>query len=202
MKRIILFHGGPGSGKSTHAQNLSQIKGYPVLDTSLVLNKWLDGKEEITIDGHTWSASEQKKLKDSGTLCDWHLVCAIMQEEIKHYLSCNSGVILCGFPRTCEQAQVFGQFVLEENLLEDIVIISMDLDQETRKQRILVNRKQEENRVDDTLEIFERREETYQKEQSCLATCLVLNQADKISIVPSGTTQETSQAIIAALANF
>jgi len=200
LKEILIFDGGPGSGKSTHAKNIAKETGYVLLEASSILDEWLGSNHKyIFLDDQIWSVQEQKNLKNSGNLCDWHFVCAIMQEEINDARSHGKGIIISGFPRTEEQSRVFGQYILDEQLIDLVAIISLDLDKEIRRQRVLNIRKIQENRIDDTPETFNHREEIYQKERRCLTGNFVLNQTAKITIVPYGTIQETTQEILQAL---
>ncbi len=127
-KKIILFIGGPGSGKSTQGEILSKKFSIPHLSTGNILRNMMDNKKKY-----------QKNILDSvnhslngGNLLQDDLVNQVMSDACMDK-NCKYGFILDGYPRTVKQAMYF----LEKYSGSDIFIFVFDVLYDVVKKRIL-----------------------------------------------------------------
>ena len=98
---MILF-GSPGSGKGTQARLLQSFLRGPHISTGDMLRSHIQLGDRI---GH-----ESERLIKSGRLVPDELVNDLIRERLQH-LDCRSGIILDGYPRTTNQAEVLLGFL-------------------------------------------------------------------------------------------
>ncbi len=92
--RVILL-GGPGSGKGTQAQFITEKFGIPQISTGDMLR--------AAVREGTPLGLEAKKVMEAGQLVSDHIILGLIKERILHD-DCQNGYLLDGFPRTIAQA--------------------------------------------------------------------------------------------------
>ena len=93
MRAILL--GGPGSGKGTQAQFITEKFGVPQISTGDMLR--------AAVRAGTPLGLEAKKTMDAGQLVSDATILGLIQERIQAG-DCENGFLLDGFPRTVAQA--------------------------------------------------------------------------------------------------
>jgi adenylate kinase len=103
--RIILL-GGPGSGKGTQAQFITEKYSIPQISTGDMLR--------AAVRAGTVLGVEAKKVMDAGGLVSDEIILGLIKERITQE-DCKNGFLLDGFPRTIAQA-------------EDLQVMGVELD--------------------------------------------------------------------------
>lgn len=98
----IIFLGPPGSGKGTHAQQISEAMGIPRLSTGDMLRENMKSGTTLGL--------EAKRYVESGQLVPDALVIEMLKERLTQD-DCAQGVIFDGFPRTQPQAEALEEVV-------------------------------------------------------------------------------------------
>ncbi|MDH5360138.1 MAG: adenylate kinase [Gammaproteobacteria bacterium] len=94
MKVILL--GGPGAGKGTQAQYITEKFGIPQISTGDMLR--------AAVKAGTPLGLEAKKIMDAGGLVSDDIILGLVDERLKE-ADCAKGYLLDGFPRTIPQAE-------------------------------------------------------------------------------------------------
>ncbi|MDH5183574.1 MAG: adenylate kinase [Gammaproteobacteria bacterium] len=94
MKLILL--GGPGAGKGTQAQYITEKFGIPQISTGDMLR--------AAVKAGTPLGLEAKKIMDAGGLVSDEIILGLVDERLKE-ADCAKGYLLDGFPRTIPQAE-------------------------------------------------------------------------------------------------
>jgi len=94
MKVILL--GGPGAGKGTQAQYITEKFGIPQISTGDMLR--------AAVKAGTPLGLEAKKIMDAGGLVSDEIILGLVDERLKE-ADCAKGYLLDGFPRTIPQAE-------------------------------------------------------------------------------------------------
>ena len=107
--RIILL-GGPGSGKGTQAQFITEKYSIPQISTGDMLRAAVRAGTALGI--------EAKKVMDAGGLVSDDIILGLIKERITQD-DCKNGFLLDGFPRTIAQAEGLATMGVElDNVLE------------------------------------------------------------------------------------
>jgi adenylate kinase len=93
--RIILL-GGPGAGKGTQAQYITERYGIPQISTGDMLRAHVKAGTELGM--------AAKKIMDEGGLVSDDIIIGMVKERIKED-DCKNGYLFDGFPRTIPQAE-------------------------------------------------------------------------------------------------
>ena len=146
MLRLIML-GGPGSGKGTQAQNLSQQFNLPIISTGNILRQAIKTEDDLGI--------KAKKYLEKGELVpDKMMIEFIKRRLLKEDVA--EGWILEGYPRTAFQAEEL-DFLLEDKLGNKVdYAIYLVVSQQTMIQRSLAR-----GQVDDQPDIIEKRIELF-----------------------------------------
>jgi len=118
--RIILL-GGPGSGKGTQSQFITEKFGIPQISTGDMLRAAVKAGSPLGI--------EAKKIMDTGGLVSDDLILGIIQERLSEN-DCANGFLLDGFPRTIPQANGLANMGIE---IDHVVEIAVDDEEIVRR---------------------------------------------------------------------
>jgi adenylate kinase len=117
---LILF-GAPGVGKGTQAKILSSKLNIPHISTGDILREAVKAQTVLGI--------KAQKIMSTGELVSDEIMIGIIKEVLTDS-KCNKGFLLDGFPRTLAQATAFDELLKELNLLDKILLISLDTNEE------------------------------------------------------------------------
>ncbi len=118
MKIILL--GGPGAGKGTQAQYITEKYGIPQISTGDMLRAAVKAGTPLGI--------EAKKIMDAGGLVSDDIILGLIKERIAQD-DCKNGFLLDGFPRTIPQAEA----LKELTDIDAVVEIDVDDDEIIRR---------------------------------------------------------------------
>ena len=123
----IVMLGGPGAGKGTISDILVKELNIPHVSTGDMLREEIKKETELGL--------EVKKIIDEGKLVSTEIVTKLLENKLGSS-DCENGVILDGYPRTKEQAEIL------DNVLEALgkkvdVAINIDVSDEIIIDRIL-----------------------------------------------------------------
>lgn len=118
--RIILL-GGPGSGKGTQSQFITEKFGIPQISTGDMLRAAVKACTPLGI--------EAKKIMDAGGLVSDDLILGLVQERLAQD-DCANGFLLDGFPRTIPQATGLENMGIE---VDHVVEIAVDDEEIVRR---------------------------------------------------------------------
>ena len=118
MKSIaLILLGPPGSGKCTVAKSLSAHFAIPHVSTGYILRENVKAGTEL--------GKEVKAVMDAGKLVSDQLVNRVVEDRLGR-ADCAQGVILDGYPRTIEQAQVLEGVLVNRSLETVILYLTVD----------------------------------------------------------------------------
>jgi len=118
--RIILL-GGPGSGKGTQSQFITEKFGIPQISTGDMLRAAVKAGTPLGI--------EAKKVMDAGGLVSDDIILGLIQERLAED-DCAKGFLLDGFPRTVPQANGLAKMGVE---IDHVVEIAVDDEEIVRR---------------------------------------------------------------------
>jgi adenylate kinase len=153
----ILLLGPQGSGKGTQAKRITAEYDLPHVATGDMLRRAM-------ADG-TPLGRRVKPIYDSGGLVPDDLMVDLIRDRLAED-DAQDGFVLDGFPRTMGQAEALDAMLREIGRGLDLVL-ELQIDDDSARARML-GRAAEENRVDDTPEVIQRRLETYHRETAPL----------------------------------
>jgi len=145
MFNLILF-GPPGAGKGTQAIKIAEKFGWKHVSTGDILRS--------EVNQGTVLGLKVKSVMEAGHLVSDELLIEIM-ESVFVKNSTVKGFVLDGFPRTLKQAQELDGML---NRLGHAVtmVLALEVNEEELVKRLL-NRAQEQGRLDDTEEVVKNR---------------------------------------------
>lgn len=112
MKNIILI-APQAAGKGTQAAYISEYYHIPHISTGDLLRAAMnDGTE---------TAKEIKRLLDQGLFVPQEIISRILEERLQKE-DCQNGYILDGYPRNMQQANLYDEYLKENNQIIDYVI--------------------------------------------------------------------------------
>ncbi len=141
--------GPPGAGKGTQAKIISRSLEIPHLSTGDILRSKINQEDELAL--------TLKNIISSGKLVSDDILNKIVSEKL--IINNKKGFILDGYPRTMLQSQFLNNF-LKSNNLNINFIISLEIDYDVLKNRI-IKRSKEEDREDDNLDVIMTRYNEY-----------------------------------------
>jgi len=118
--RIILL-GGPGSGKGTQSQFITEKFGIPQISTGDMLRAAVKAGTPLGV--------EAKKVMDAGGLVSDDIILGLIQERLAED-DCANGFLLDGFPRTVPQANGLAKMGVE---IDHVVEIAVDDEEIVRR---------------------------------------------------------------------
>lgn len=99
--RIVLL-GAPGAGKGTQARRLSRAYGAPQISTGDIFRDHLNRRTEL--------GRQVAEYINAGRLAPDELTWAVVKSRIEEP-DCAKGYVLDGFPRSLNQAELFGEYL-------------------------------------------------------------------------------------------
>lgn len=147
IKTMIVVLGAPASGKGTQSEILSKSLNLKLVCMSSLIKKEI--KEDKKLYNH---------IMNKGNLLKDEKVEEILEKEIKSF---KKSFILDGYPRTYSQA-LFLQKLLKIYRFR-LVILNIEVGKSFLEKRIL-SRAKIENRLDDTIKIFEKRYDIFNED--------------------------------------
>jgi adenylate kinase len=106
--------GGPGAGKGTQANFLTQHYGIPQISTGDMLRAQVQAGTELGL--------AAKQVMDNGGLVSDDIIIAMVKERVAQP-DCQSGYLFDGFPRTIPQAEALSEAAIP---LDAVVEIAVD----------------------------------------------------------------------------
>ncbi len=100
MKKVIIIFGAPGSGKGTQADLLSKNFGFYHFDSGKYIEQVINDPEKLK----NKTVQREKKLFDSGVLCDPSWILQIVKEKSKELAKAGINIVFSGSPRTLFEA--------------------------------------------------------------------------------------------------
>ncbi|OGY08495.1 MAG: hypothetical protein A2700_02675 [Candidatus Blackburnbacteria bacterium RIFCSPHIGHO2_01_FULL_44_64] len=140
--QIFLVMGPPGTGKTTQAQTLAQNLGSPHLNTGDLLYYAAQGNDP--------AAQDIKKAMEKGEMVDEKITEQLVEKYLYEHEN-SEHIVVDGFPRTLEQAQMI-KFPITK-------IFYLKVGDVTVKERL-----SKRERHDDTPELIEKRLKVYHEE--------------------------------------
>ena len=119
MQAILL--GGPGSGKGTQAQFITEKFGIPQISTGDMLRAAVREGSALGL--------EAKKVMDAGQLVSDQIILGLIKERIIAE-DCSQGFLLDGFPRTIAQADGLAAMGVD---IDHVLEIAVDDDEIVRR---------------------------------------------------------------------
>lgn len=101
---LLVLLGGPGAGKGTQAERLSETLGIPQVSTGDLFREKLKSETELGL--------LAKGYMEQGELVPDEVTVAMVRERLSRS-DCAKGAILDGFPRTVAQAEALGSLLDE-----------------------------------------------------------------------------------------
>ncbi len=118
--RIILL-GGPGSGKGTQSQFITEKLGIPQISTGDMLRAAVKAGSPLGV--------EAKKIMEAGGLVSDDIILGLIQERLSSD-DCSKGFLLDGFPRTVPQANGLAAMGID---IDNVIEISVDDEEIVRR---------------------------------------------------------------------
>ena len=125
--RIILL-GGPGSGKGTQSQFITEKFGIPQISTGDMLRAAVKAQTPLGI--------EAKKIMDAGGLVSDDIILGLIQDRLAQD-DCAKGFLLDGFPRTSPQATGLADMGIEVDHVIEIAVDDEEIVRHTGRTRSL-----------------------------------------------------------------
>ena len=148
---IVIF-GPPGAGKGTQSKFIANKFNLYQLSTGDLLREEIKNKTKL--------GSEISSIINSGELVSDKIVGNLIEKFISNKIYKNK-IIFDGYPRTLLQAETLDK-LLKKYEQKINVVLKLSVSLSTVKKRIL-ERKNQENRTDDSEEIAIKRYENYEK---------------------------------------
>lgn len=153
MLNIVLF-GPPGSGKGTQAAKLVERYGLIHLSTGDIFRANIKGETEL--------GKLAKSYMDKGQLVPDEVTIGMLKSEADKHSS-PKGFIFDGFPRTIFQAESLEKYLAGRNTSISMML-SLEVDEEELKKRLLLRGKDSGRADDQNPEIIQNRINVYHRD--------------------------------------
>ena len=124
--KIIIFLGGPGSGKGTQAEKLAHATNYAHISTGELFRTHLKNETEI--------GKKVKEYMNQAVLVPDEIVMEMLKNRLQEP-ACIQGAVLDGVPRTMPQAQSLDKIATELNS-EISAVLHIHLSTESMLKRV------------------------------------------------------------------
>lgn len=152
MKYYIIF-GPPGAGKGTQAKMMVDKFNYYHISTGELLRREIKNGTDL--------GKLAASYINNGDYVDDQIVMSMIKEEIQNHPEVE-GFIFDGFPRTIEQAAFLDEMLKDMNK-EVTSVISIKVDDDHVKHRIMHRAELEGRKDDEDVNVIEKRITTYHK---------------------------------------
>lgn len=142
--------GAPGSGKGTQTELLASKLGYEYFSTGALSREYALQDNDF--------GRKVKAIIDAGEILPIEIIVEIFTKKFES-ITDKSGVILDGYPRTVEQAQLLEQLIQKYNI-KDLKVLFLEVDKNKLLDRI-AKRAAVANRADDDPSAVEKRFDEY-----------------------------------------
>ncbi len=184
---IVLF-GPPGAGKGTQSEHLIERYGLKHLSTGDMLRGEISAATELGL--------KAKVLMDAGDLVPDEIVIGMIENQLKANTTAP-GFIFDGFPRTKAQAEALDN-LLKAHATAIRSMLALEVDDEELVKRLLARGK-DSGRADDQDEaVIRNRISTYEEKTAPLKD-YYSSQSKFIAVPGTGTIEEISQRLCAAI---
>jgi len=150
LQKIIVFMGAPGSGKGTQTKLLAKRLGYAYFSTGELSREYAKQDTEL---GH-----RIKDLIDNGIILPIDIIRQIFIKKFES-LTDAPGIILDGYPRTIEQAELLKDIMAEKGIPR-VHAFFLDVDKTQLLHRLSL-RAPAQRRADDDPDKVEKRFDEY-----------------------------------------
>jgi adenylate kinase len=185
MRLLIL--GPPGAGKGTQAALIAEHRGIPAISTGDIFRANIKGETELGL--------QVKAILATGGYVPDEVTNAIVRDRLGE-ADAGEGFLLDGYPRTPGQVEALDEMLTDHGVALDAVLeLTVDTDEVVAR---LLQRAQEQGRIDDTEDVIRERMRLYAEETAPLARIYrergLLHQVDGM-----GTVDEVTARIDATL---
>jgi adenylate kinase len=185
----ILLLGPQGSGKGTQAKKISATYGVPHISSG-------DLYREAVAQG-TELGKQVEPILAAGELVPDEITIPLIRDRLSRG-DTVPGFVLDGYPRNVAQADALDEMLEDVGRRIEIVFVFYVPDRQQLVER-MHKRAQEEHRPDDTLEVMERRLETYERETAPLGEYYRTRLGNVVGIHADRSVQDVFQEISEAL---
>jgi adenylate kinase len=185
----ILLLGPQGSGKGTQAKKIAATYGVPHISSG-------DLYREAVAQG-TELGKQVEPILAAGELVPDEITIPLIRDRLSRG-DTVPGFVLDGYPRNIAQADALDEMLEDVGRRIEIVFVFYVPDRQQLVER-MHKRAQEEHRLDDTLEVMERRLETYERETAPLGEYYRTRLGNVVGIHADRSVQDVFQEISEAL---
>jgi len=153
MLNLVLF-GPPGSGKGTQAAKLVEKYGLTHLSTGDIFRANIKGETDL--------GKLAQSYMDKGQLVPDEVTIKMLESEADKFADAK-GFIFDGFPRTMFQAESLDKYLQLRNT-SITVMLSLEVDEEELKKRLLIRGKDSGRADDQNPEIIQNRIDVYHRD--------------------------------------
>lgn len=150
LQKIIVFMGAPGSGKGTQTKLLAERLGFAYFSTGELSREY--AKQDTDL------GRRIKNLIDNGIILPIEIIREIFVKKFES-LTSAPGIILDGYPRTIEQAELLKEIMAEKGI-PALQAIFLDVDKAQLLKRLSL-RGAIQQRADDSPDKVEKRFDEY-----------------------------------------
>ncbi|MFD2756841.1 adenylate kinase [Gulosibacter faecalis] len=183
----LLIVGPPGAGKGTQATGLAAAYGVPAISTGDIFRENIKNGTEL--------GKRVQEITAQGQLVPDSLTNELIQDRLAQPDAAN-GFLLDGYPRTLGQVD-FLTSLLDEQGAEIAAVVQLVVDTDAVVARLL-NRAQEQGRVDDTEEVIRHRQDVYASETAPVLD-VYAERGAVVQVDGMGTPDEVAAGILDAL---